>query len=148
MKSVWIVEKNVYSDYHVVGIFSSRANAQLVADRINDSEEDTSYKATIAKRPLNPSVAELHAGLLFYLVTMRFDGTVERCDLRDLNTYMPQGEARVWRRSKAPFYKEKNIPDVLLIEVWATDPTHAVKIANERRAAMKAANQLIEGDTK
>lgn len=57
MKTVWVIEQGSYSDYRVVGVFSSEANAKFIADAINVAE---SYdKATIAEWSLDPAVDEL-----------------------------------------------------------------------------------------
>jgi len=34
-QACWVVEQGEYSDYRVVGVFTSKANAQVVADAIN-----------------------------------------------------------------------------------------------------------------
>ena len=44
----------------------------------------------------------------------------------------------IWRRSQAPAYVGKNVPDCLHGTVWAKDSTHAIKIMNEKRTQMIA----------
>ena len=44
----------------------------------------------------------------------------------------------IWRRTQAPAYKGKGIPDALNGSVLAKDEKHAVKIANEQRTQMIA----------
>jgi len=39
MAPVWVVEEGEYSDYRVVGVFSSKENAQLIADAVNAPRE-------------------------------------------------------------------------------------------------------------
>lgn len=34
-KTIWVVEQGEYSDYRVVGVFSSQESAQVVADKLN-----------------------------------------------------------------------------------------------------------------
>lgn len=115
-KTVWVIEDGEYSDYHVVGVFSSRENAELVLGQLKSGE--------IAEWELDPAVKALNAGLSRYYVQMLRDGTVceskpeEFCadEWEFLNTsdgYPPTAGLRVW--------------------VFAKDEKHAVKIANEKR---------------
>lgn len=136
MKSVWVIEQGQYSDYRVVGVFSSRENAELVAKEINAGE--TWDKATLAERPLDPVVDDLNAGRKQYRVHMLKDGTTERAERYGLVGYDIAGEVEVWRRSNAPAYRGKGIPDVLVGTVWADSDEHAIKIMNEHRTRMIA----------
>jgi hypothetical protein len=54
--TVWVVARGEYSDYRVVGVFSSQEHAQLIADAINASSGGGFDKATVAARPLDPGV--------------------------------------------------------------------------------------------
>jgi hypothetical protein len=38
-KTVWVIEQGSYSDYRVVGVFTSRENAKRVADAIIGAED-------------------------------------------------------------------------------------------------------------
>lgn len=121
--SVWVVEQGTYSDYRVVGVFTSRAAAQLVADEINRGDNGSFNEASVDKWALDPAVAELRKGYRQFIVQMLVvDGI--------------NGDVHVWERTKAPAYKGTNTPDVLRAEVWAKDEKHAVKIANEHRLAL------------
>ena len=89
-KTVWVVEKGSYSDYAVVGVFTSKEFAQQIADAINKPDDEDSYHgedATIAEWPLNPAVKELRNGLTQYLIHMLEDGTVERAVKQDFSYY-------------------------------------------------------------
>jgi hypothetical protein len=137
MKSVFVVERGRYSDYHVVGVYSSRKNAKQIADALNagDTYGDA---ATVAEWPIDPAVAELNQGMKQHTIVMLADGTVERCDAREFSAYEIGGSVEIWRRTQAPAYKGKAIPDALMATIWAKDATHAIKIANEKRAEMIA----------
>lgn len=133
--SVWVVESGEYSDYRVVGVFSSKENAQQIADAIDDD-------ATVAEWSLNPAVHELRQGFTPYLVDMREDGTVERCELWGISGYELAGYVRMWRRTRAPaFCNQPDKPDVLQALIWAKDDQHAVKITNEHRTRMIASGE-------
>lgn len=141
-KTVWVVEQGEYSDYRVVGVFSSKAFAQQIADAINAPTEDRVWSpATIAEWPLNPAVSELRAGFMLFMVWMLEDGTVERCEKEEVSGYRLAGEVRMWRRTLAPAYAGKGIPDLLQATVWAKDGLHAIKIANEHRTRLIASGE-------
>src|SRR5688572_12030735 len=125
-KSVWVVEEGEYSDYSVVGVFSSEANAQKVADLTGGQ---------MAEWPLDPGISELNQGLNVFSVFMRKDGTVERCEPLETDSYsLSTVGIHIWRRSQAPAYRGQNALDVMDAKVWAKDKIHAIKITNEHRA--------------
>jgi hypothetical protein len=125
-KTVWVVEEGEYSDYRVVGVFSSEANAKQVAELVGGE---------VAEWPVDPNIAELNQGLHIYFVQMRRDGTVDRCEHQKIDAYGLTGiGVTMWRRSQAPAYRGQNMPDVMHAKVWAKDEQHAIKIANEHRA--------------
>lgn len=128
---VWLVTDGKYSDYHVVGVFSTKTNAERIktlAAAANDIEELS----------LDPGIEELNAGLTLWLVRMERGGGVEHCSQQTIDAYSFEEEARIWRRSTAPAYAGKNLPDLLVHTVWAKSPEHAIKIVNEVRLQMIA----------
>lgn len=136
-KTICVVEKGSYSDYGVVGVFSSKENAELIANAIN-GDGDAYEKATVAEWPLDPAVDELRQGLGIYFVQMQADGSVEWCVRKEVSEYDIRGEVRMWRRSGAPAYRGQGLEDVLWVTAFAKDDKHAVKIANEHRTRMLA----------
>lgn len=136
LTKIWVVEQGSYSDYSVVGVFTSEKNARLVADAINVG--DRYDEATISEWELDPGVEHLRAGRTQHLVHMLADGTVERCEEWEISTYELAGKIDVWERTKALAYQGTGKPDILTAIVWATDKTHAIKIVNEARIQMLA----------
>ena len=137
MKSVWVIEQGSYSDYRVVGVYSSKKNAQLVCDAINTGKHYE--KATVAKWPVDQSVLEVSRGYKQFIVTMLRDGTVENIRGPEaICIYDMSSTLAVWKRTEAPAYKGKGIPDALNGSVLAKDEKHAIKIANEQRTQMIA----------
>lgn len=136
MTTVWAIEEGEYSDYHVVGVFTSKENAEKVLEKLKDKY---TYP-TLVEWPLDPAVAELNQGLSQYLVWMLKDGSVESVKQQEFSAYNLAGEIRVWERSKVPFFKGEK-PDILTATVWATDDKHAIKIVNEKRIQMLASEQ-------
>ena len=149
---VWVIESGEYSDYRVVGVFSSQENARQVADAINAPSEGKLYysdEATVAEWALDPAVHELRQGFTPFIVNMREDGTVERCDPLDVSGYELAGYVRMWRRTQAPAFRgNPDKPDLLLAHVWARDAKHAAKITNEHRARMIASGEWANDSPK
>lgn len=144
MSTIWVVEQGEYSDYRVIGVFSSKEHAQLIVDAIKASAENAySSDATIAEWPLDPVVSELRQGLRLFLVDMRKDGALERCERWTISGYELTGYVRMWRRTKAPAFvgNQADNPDILQAMVWAKDEEHAVKITNEHRAQFIASGE-------
>ena len=134
MSTIWVIEDGDYSDYHVVGVFTSRRAAETVRDMIG--------VGTIAEWPLDPAVNEINQGMTVFSVKMLRDGTTEQVEKTVLRPYSVMSEPpHIWRRSKALFYAGKNVPDCLCHTVLAEDEKHAIKIVNERRLQMIAMGQ-------
>ena len=139
MKTVWVVEQGSYSNYRVVGVFSTQANAELVKEKINAQE---SYEpAEVAEWPFDPGIEGLRNGYTPWTVLMRRDGTVESIEQGPYrNTTI-----RLWERTQSPYYQRRNAPDVLHgTAVWAKDEAHAIKIMNEYRAQFIALGKWKE----
>lgn len=130
MTSVWMVTEGEYSDYRVVGVFSTEERAKkFVATFPRDSRWFT-HGQDIEEVPLDPALDQVNAGMLVYFVRMSRDGVasdVEHVSPRFTEpTYLNWG----W-----------DVRGNLYMSVWATDPTHAVKIVNEYRAQLIANNE-------
>lgn len=112
MSTIWIIEKGSYSDYRVVGVYSTKEGAELVCARING--EDRCESATVAEWPLDPGVEAINQRLAPFTVWMLRDGTTERC-MQDDNDfeYTINDKLTIWRRSEAPAYRGKNVQDCL-----------------------------------
>jgi hypothetical protein len=130
-KTVWVIERGEYSDYRVMGVFSSKENAERVAEAINAA--DSYSTATIAEWQLDPVVGELAKGFKPYYVRMHKDGQVESVRPSSMWTYEMGGRVNEWEREEAPAYKGAGLPNLLCVDTWARDEKHAVKIANEHR---------------
>jgi len=77
MATVWVVEQGEYSDYRVVGVFTTEARAKAVADMVNGPER--AYDASVSEWPLDPGSEDLEMGRSMYLVRMLRDGTIDCC---------------------------------------------------------------------
>jgi hypothetical protein len=140
LPSVFVIEEGDYSDYRVVGVFSTREKAEIVLSQL--AKREYGSEAEISEWPLNPGVAALSKGWLLWLVWMERDGTVEKCEQRELSAYdLGTDAVSLWRRSEAPAYRGRGVKDVLNASVFAKDSRHAVKIVNEIRAQWIAENK-------
>lgn len=141
-RSVWVIEQGSYSDYRVVGVFSSKENAERVAEKIN-AGTDSYNEAEVAEWPMDPGIDALNQNLKRFHVLMLHDGSVEGVEELDGWDYYPDltDGHWLWERTKAPAYQGRGIPDVLNSSVWARDEKHAVKVSNERRVQMIASGE-------
>lgn len=132
-QKVWVIEDGDYSDYRVVGVYSSKQNADMVQAKVG---------GTVAEWPLDPNISDMNAGHFVFGGEMLRDGTMERCDrVHDIAAYHINSQLTIWRRSAAPAYRGRDIQDCLTGTVWAKYVTHAIKIFNEERTRLIALNQ-------
>lgn len=137
--TIWAIEQGTYSDYHVVGIFTSKERAQVVCDAINVGRHYD--EAVIVEWSLDPAFDDLRAGRSLFAVRMLRDGNVEDVRQAEVSGGSIGATPYIWRRSQALAYREKNIEDCLCATVFADGVAHAVKIVNEKRLQMIAMNQ-------
>lgn len=134
---VWLVTQGSYSDYRVLAAFSSRALADACKELIRGDEFDST---DVEEFPLDPPEPPHPPGLFPYTVGMARDGRVGYAhrdsqagfaELRkfDADGYMPQNFV---------ILGDKDYTYGMSFTMWAADAEHAIKIANERRAALVA----------
>lgn len=128
-KSVWMITSGEYSDYGVVGIFSTKELAQEYKDAFDSS--DYGHELFIDEEILDPGNTSFHKmGRSVYRVLMDRDGNTQEV-VREENRFLTYGESNAninnWNNNIC-----------LYVLCWATDEKHAVKIANEIRVQMIA----------
>lgn len=122
---IYVVTDGAYSDYGICGVFDDKALAQQ-------------FKALFVPRgrvevwDLNPYAREVRAGYQLYQVVIHRDGTVWSVEQREEVHYF------LGRDEIAPCLWRKVPTGHLATHVLAPDEAHAVKVANERRAAYLA----------
>lgn len=131
MTSVWVIEDGSYSDYRVLGVFTTEASAARVAQQMKLDPE-----TTVSEWPLDPGIEQLNQGLTVWTVQMKATGDVIE---------MAPGV----RWSGQPI---EDVPDVRIAQygaerrvvasVWARDAEHAIKIVGEHRAQFRAKGDL------
>jgi len=132
--NIWMVTRGCYSDYHVVGIFSSEEGAIRFCEAFPEAKKD--YDGLdIEKMELDPSMEEINNGLSPYFVKMLMNGDVVECKKRESPSY--HGDFQV---VETYFHNEGK--KIILADVWARDQQHAIKIVNEKRAIAIASGQF------
>ena len=130
MDKVWAVEEGEYSDYHIIGVFSTKENAQIVADL---------FSGSVVEWPVDPGITELRAGLKRFRVFMYRDGSAEVESLqRTSYAFKVTGESE--QNQVIRSMRQSWIVPI----IWAKDEKHAVKIANERRIQLIANGKWLE----
>ena len=123
MGNIYVVTKGEYSDYSVYGVFSDELLAKKYAELLSDPDWDT---AQVETYELN-KMPDFPANKLPFTVEMDIDGNtpfgVKRSSLDDFEKHY--------------FFSV----GCLVIDVWATDEQHAIKIANEKRVQLIAENK-------
>ena len=124
--TIWVVEHGEYSDYRVVGLFSTPENAQRVADLVG---------GTVAAWPVDPRHDELNQGFTPWTVMMARDGVskvtphehISASDIEITREFGPH----IW--PCGPYGGILAGRLCMVGTIWAKDGQGAVKRANEIR---------------
>lgn len=138
-KPIWVVEEGEYSDYKVVGVFSTKENADLFVSQLDTTRYS---KPSVSEWALDPNIDEIRAGLRPFAVWIERDGTVN-----DVLRESAESVTSCWDKPRQPGPFARNYrPGVkqLRAYVWAKDEAHAVKIAGERRRRLIADGEWEE----
>ena len=128
MTKVYMVTDGSYSDYRVLGIYSTKAKAEKAKVLFNaDNEIDTIDLDVVPTTP---------RGMLRWVVEMDRNGNVKGVSRETCEYHLSR--ASVWK----PFDKDVTY---LRAAIWAKDEEHAVKIANEWRTRIVANKLWING---
>ena len=134
MVKAYVLTEGEYSDYHIVGVYSTKENAEAVKRWIV-AEDDDSYIASlidIEEYELDPGVDAIRQGLNAYRTQMSWDGTTDGVYRVDADY---DRESFIGSKIEANWWGVSG-------QVFARDEQHAVKIVNEKRAQMIAAGML------
>ncbi len=116
MTKCFIIEQGSYSDYRVVGIFTTRENAERGLAYIQNA--DHYDEPTIDERELDPAIDGLNQGLTQFRVHIGEHKT----------------ECRIITGLDEDEYHWNNPDQTSSYPVWARTPDDAIKIAAERHA--------------
>lgn len=124
MKTAYVVTQGEYSEYRILGVYSTEEQANHVAE-IRDGRVE-SYEVDVALDTPN--------GMKYYYVTMSFDGNRAKAHISDPFSY----EHKMASNSKVSYSCYGSVT----LHCWATDEKHAIKILNDRRIQMMASGEL------
>lgn len=115
---IWVVTEGEYSDYAIVGTFSTKENAEACIAVLGDCTR-------VEEWILDAYIPDFRQGLRPWMIWILRDGTVrnanETSDLPEPDAFYPTNQLAEKR-------------DLMQVCVFARDREHAIKIANERRA--------------
>jgi hypothetical protein len=135
IEKVYAVSSGSYSDYKVNAIFSTKELAEEFKSLVPNPEYND-----IEEYDLDPLTTDLiKRGYSVWTIHMLIDGAVESAEKAGTGLYSVTHTGHyLWRRTRAPAYKGKGIPDILQSDVWAKTQQAAIKIVNEHRTQLIA----------
>jgi len=131
MAKAYVLTEGEYSDYHIIGVYSTRENAEAIKKWLLAGESENSYFASlvdIEEYELDPCLDAIRQGLTAYQVHMKWDGDTEGVYSAD----------DCYSREEVLGVELMAYPWGIRGKVFARDEQHAVKIVNEKRAQMIA----------
>lgn len=132
MTKVYLVTAGSYSDYRVLGVFSTRELAQRAHDHFNVSNVKL---WPIWEVEVNELASLVDHGLWEHKVVMKAGG---RTAPGALGVHRIEPQCVLVHDVRVTVPNPNDGVNELETEVWARDEQHAVKIANERRAQLIA----------
>lgn len=133
--TAYIVTRGEYSDYHIVGVFSARDAAQSFIERITDRYDNPQIEEYILDAILPP------AGMDLWDIVMKRDGASVSAVINGDCFSWERGAIELVRLNR--FDGEPHLE--ILVQCFARDKEHAIKIANEKRAQIIAEGNWREG---
>jgi hypothetical protein len=127
-KEIFLVTTGDYSDYRVCGVFDKKELAQKY---IKSFTKDSYTKFRIEEYPLNPYKFELTNNYKPYFLRMTKEGNCTEIFVQDSDYNFKDGTIDLGF----------DINNNLYVSVFAKDRKHAIKIANEKRVQLIAANK-------
>lgn len=124
MKTIYLVTSGEYSDYGIQAVFSKKVLAENFIASF--SKNGGSYIPTIEEWEMDPKDFIVPKGYHAYKVSMDKEGNSRSVDT-DTSHYF-------WKNVR--FFGKKEI----VVECFARDEKHAIKIANEKRLFHIASN--------
>lgn len=124
MKTIYAVSSGSYSDYRVDALFDDKELAQKYIDAFGGEYTDFN---SIEEYVLNPCQKELNKGYKVFDVNISKDGA-------------GTAEMSCSKGIEKPLYLTFWVNDTMNLTCFAKSESHALKIANEKRAQLIAEN--------
>lgn len=138
MKTVYAVNSVCYSDYKVVGIFTTREKAEEFMKIVPSSEYN---KIEEFELDATTSINMVKRGYVIWLVSMRINGDVLKIEKSWYPIIGDINEVPSYDIYKASPYYHRHKEDHLFAKVWAKTEKAAIKIVNDKRVQMIANNE-------
>lgn len=136
-KKVYLLTCGEYSDYSIIGVFSSRKLAEKAQKTLGPLYWDPIRIEEWTVNPINEE--QLNAGLKPYRVFMKQNGDADVVGVAVPSELDVIGKVRFTNTRN---WWDENDNELLLdMYVMARDEKHAVKIVNEKRAQIIAMNR-------
>lgn len=129
-KTIYAVSQGCYSDYRVVALFSTEADAKLFIERHPDRWADWN---DIETYDLDSGVEKMRKGFSYFMVQMKRDGATTNVQTQPTSIGAKPDEK--FRESRGTVIDQQWFNWY----GWARDSVHAIKIANEHRTKLAAA---------
>ena len=132
MAKCYTIEKGEYSDYRIVGIYTTKEKAEIALKFFNGNEYSEYSSPKIIERELDPDLIDINAGLIPFEV---------------LFYHNPKNEAKSVISQEVDDYpsllqeQHNDYQDNYI--VWAKDKDHAFKIAVDKNTQYHAMMQGI-----
>jgi len=135
----YVVTRGVYSDYHIVAIFSTRERAERFAAPLSGAHIPESEQMVIEEYELDPDVAPPRVGWRIHM-----DMTNGSLDADGIFNDVRFGEligfpTRAYTQRIGPRSGQKRL--VTEVECGFNEKERAIKVANERRVALIASGE-------
>ena len=128
MDSVYLVTAGEYSDYHIIGAFSTEELAEKWIERYDESAGIEEYEVDELQPTLRPEYAPYHVDILMETAD------VVKVEKKEDSYAGTDVETSSWLIGKHNQFKR------LTVECWAKSEEHAAKIAMEQRS-IRLANE-------
>jgi len=130
MDNVYLVTDGEYSDYQILGIYSTREKAEHAKELWNAKNEIEEFKLD--------EMLECPPGMRAWTVKMLRDGDVKEISRATPEMSMFANDEKHQYISNPGLWGGKYYRSYLVSTVWAENETHAAKIVNEKRAQLIA----------
>jgi hypothetical protein len=122
-KSVWVLTNGSYSDTHIVGVYSSKENAEVAGRIFRDD-------SSIEEWRVDAMATEMRRGMVPWFVRLR----------RETGDVMETHQQTSSYGASDPSVGE-DVHKNLYTHVWAKSSLDAIKVASDRRRAFLALPQ-------
>lgn len=169
---VWLLWTGEYSDKSVLGVFTSEEGAELIRQHLANKKMELGKKCwgsepeletylesyRIEPEELDPAVEALRTGQKYWECSMWKDGSNAAATIEFEPDYGEEEELsnsyliRAHRNMPPRSFNPVVLTDEMLVPylaicayVWAANEKEAIKITNEIRIQLLAANRFVEG---